>query len=57
MNTLKFDEGPPPETVSNDAPGPSMVTSEPISRPPPRLIVPVRPGANVMVWLPPRLAA
>ena len=57
MKSLKFDEGPPPETVSNDAPGPSMVTDELISRPAARLIVPVRPGANVMVWLPPRLAA
>ena len=34
-----------------------MVTDEQISRPTSRLIVPLRPGANVMVWLPPRLAA
>ena len=32
MKSLKFDEGPPPETVSNDAPGPSMVTDELISK-------------------------
>ena len=33
--SLKFEDGPPPETVSTDAPGPSMVTDEPISSPRP----------------------
>ena len=34
-----------------------MVTDELIWSPASRLIVPVSPGANAMIWLPPRLAA
>src|SRR5271157_5632646 len=57
VKTLKFDEGPPPETVSEDTPGPSMVTFELISRTVPRVMVPVRSGSKVTVWSPPSVAA
>src|SRR5271157_1682613 len=62
VKTLKFEDDPPPQTVSDDAPGPVIVTFEPIVRPLLSVIVLVTPGSKrleskVMVWLPPSVAA
>src|SRR5208337_2073803 len=57
VNTLKSDDVPPTETVSNAAPRPAMVKLELISKPLESAIEPVRPAAKLTVWLPPSVAA